>query len=92
MIPAADAKDFTTGVVMTEMEPSERYTFVAGVIEGLAYARFAADGKTPEGMGCIYDWFYETGNAMETIELTFIRYDTHLPGAVLAAMIQKRCP
>lgn len=92
IVPQAQARDFTAGVVMEEMDAADRFTYVAGVIEGLAYARFAADGQKPEGMVCIYDWFYESGDAMTKIEATFIKYGTYLPGAVLAAMLKKRCP
>lgn len=77
---------------MTEMNASDRYTFVAGVIEGLAYARFSADGKQTEGMACIYDWFYGSPDTMLNVEATFVKYDSFKPGAVLAAMLEKRCP
>lgn len=87
----ANATDFTAGVVMTKMNEKERYTFLAGVAEGLAYARYASDGKTTEGMRCVYDWFYKDGT-MPKIYSAFERFSDYLPGAVMAAMIEKECP
>lgn len=88
----ARAEDFTAGVVLEKMDVSERFTFVSGVIEGLAYARFKADGNETAGMGCIYDWFYEDRTSMAQIEEAFARYPDHLPGSVVAALLQLRCP
>lgn len=64
-IQPATATDFTAQVVMEKMKAEERLPYLAGVVEGLAYARYArdnkdvpADKKTTLGMKCIYDWFY----------------------------------
>lgn len=94
----AKAEDFTAGIVMEKMKPDERFTFLSGVIEGLAYARYVKDGKTTDGMGCIYDWFYSEGDfadqsteAIDQIELAFLKYKDYTPGALVGALIIKRC-
>lgn len=50
----AAAEDFTAGVVMTKMNVEQRAAYLAGMVEGLAYSRYRADGKKTEGMACIY--------------------------------------
>jgi hypothetical protein len=37
---AANATDFTARVVMEKMTAEQRYSHLAGVVEGLAYARY----------------------------------------------------
>ena len=92
MLPSySKATDFTAGVVMTEMEQSDRLPFVAGIIEGLAYSRFIKDGQQTDGMGCIYDWFYEADARIMQIYQAFESFPEHLPGAVVAAMVEREC-
>lgn len=88
---AAGATDFTAGIVMSKMKPEERYPFIAGVIEGLAYSRFAKDNKKTEGMGCIYDWFYKDPKTIDVIYAAFGRYPDHLPGAIIGALASRKC-
>jgi hypothetical protein len=85
------AEDFTAGTVLKDMTDSERYPYVAGVVEGLAYARYQKDGKATDGMGCIYDWFYERDNAITDIYAAFAEFSDFTPGAVVAALVQKEC-
>lgn len=88
---SASATDFTAGIVMEKMNEAERFQYLAGVIEGLAYSRFVKDGKKTEGMGCIYQWFYEKKETVKKIESAFRHFQNHLPGAVVAAMVEKEC-
>ena len=88
----AGATDFSAGFVMDSMERPERYTFVSGVIEGLAYARYVKDGKKSEpGMRCIYDWFYEKDGTLERIYQAFDSFRDYTPGAIVAALAEKEC-
>ena len=87
----ANATDFTAGIVVEKMDAKQRYSFVAGIIEGLAYARYAKDGKRTEGMKCVYDFLYEKEGATEKIYAAFDRFKDYLPGAVIAAMVEKEC-
>lgn len=88
--PAA-ARDFTAGVVLDEMKPAERYGYLAGIVEGLAYARYRADSKDTAGMACIYGWFYGEEDAPTKIEAAFARFRDLTPGAIVAALLQRRC-
>lgn len=88
----AHAKDLSAGVVLRNMEPQEQYTYVAGIIEGLAYARFVFDGNQEQpGMACIYNWFYEEDGTYEKILAAFASFPDHLPGAVTGALVKRRC-
>lgn len=76
---------------MEKMDAVQRSAYMAGVIEGLAYARFERDGGTTEGMGCIYRWYYEADGTIAKIHSAFDAFPDHLPGAVIAAMVAKVC-
>ena len=83
--------EMTAGVVMERMEADERYTYVAGIIEGLAYARYARDGRDVAGMECIYGWFYGQEGAVEQIYAAFQEFPEYLPGAVLSVLLNQVC-
>lgn len=85
------ASDFTTDRVMKDMTRDERKGYLAGVIEGLAFARYKKDGDKIEGMKCIYDWLYEKPDSVELIFSAFERFPNHTPGAVIAALVRKEC-
>lgn len=87
----ASAEDMTAGSVLTKMKPDQRFPYLAGIVEGLAHARYQRDDKATEGMACIYDWFYRTEGSAETIYAAFEKFKNHTPGAVMAALIQRRC-
>ncbi|MCO5056968.1 MAG: hypothetical protein M9905_03595 [Rhizobiaceae bacterium] len=88
---SASATDFTAGIVATEMDERDRYPFMAGIVEGLAYARYAEEGKTTNGMKCIYRWFYDAKSRPQEILAVFKRFPDYTPGAVIAAMMEKEC-
>ena len=89
----ASATEFTAGVVMGKMAGGERYTFVSGIIEGLAYARFLRDGKNEEGMRCILDWFHGNNKvAMDDIEMLFAKYPAYPPAPIVSTLIERKCP
>lgn len=73
------------------MEAAERYTFVAGIVEGLAHARFIKDNKATEGRACIYAWFYDDKGTRDKIFEAFARYPNALPGQVIGALAATKC-
>lgn len=91
VLPAQSQTEFTAGVVLDKMPPGERYIFIAGIVEGLAHARYEADGRDTAGRSCIYRWFYEDKSAIDHIEQAFGIYRDRLPGSVVGALIQMRC-
>lgn len=87
----------TAGAVMTRMEAKERFSYVYGIVEGLAYARFRKDSlasgnKDEAGMKCIYDWFFPTKESLiSDVEAAFRKYPDHIPPVIVAAMVKKEC-
>lgn len=76
---------------MEKMEVGDRYTYVAGIIEGLAHARFIKDNKDTKGRACIYQWFYDDKATLPKIYEAFQRYPNVLPGQVVGALAATRC-
>ena len=87
----------TAGLVMEKMPAGERFSYVAGIVEGFAHARFLYETreqgrKTQAGMNCIYNWFYGTGGQTYVrVEAAFRKYPEHYPATLIAAMLKKRC-
>jgi hypothetical protein len=88
---AANATDFTARAVMEKMTAEQRYSYLAGVVEGLAYARYASDGKKLDGMNCIYDWFYGDPKVTDLIYAAFDKYPDYTLGAIVAVIARKKC-
>ena len=87
----------TAGVIMDKFSSRERSTYIMGLVEGLAYARFQKDsaktgGKDSSGMNCIYGFFYgDSMKALDRIESAFKNYSEHFPAVVLTAIVKKEC-
>ncbi|MCB1392914.1 hypothetical protein [Nitrobacter sp.] len=87
----AAGTNFTAEKVMKEMDGVQRYTFVAGVVEGLAVARYMKDGKKPAAMNCIYDWFYDDKTTKDKIYAAFEKYGSYPPGSVIDVLAKQKC-
>ena len=86
------AQDLTAGVVLNRMNSDQMSGYLAGVVEGLAYARYVADGKSTAGMGCVYDWLYDPENNAQAKTLeAFRRYPDHTPAAIVAILVRQKC-
>jgi hypothetical protein len=60
-------------------------------VEGLAISRYMQDGKKPDGMNCIYDWFYKTPNTVDKIYAAFDHFPAYPPGSIIDALVRKSC-
>ena len=86
------AGSFNAKTVIDKMSSEEKASYIAGLIDGLAYARYKNEGKkTDGGMKCIYDWYQKKEGTVENIILSFHKYKTYTPNAIIAAMIEKEC-
>lgn len=52
-----DAAALTAKEVMENMSDDAQFAHISGVVDGLAFARWLADGRDDTGMKCIYDWY-----------------------------------
>ncbi|MBN9033811.1 MAG: hypothetical protein J0I23_28870 [Rhizobiales bacterium] len=84
-------QQFDADKVMNQMSADERISYIAGVVEGLAGARYMKDGKKSEGMNCIYDWFYEDKSTLRTIHDAFGKYPTYPPGSIMDVLVKQKC-
>lgn len=93
--PHAFATDFTAGVVMEKMDADSRAAYIAGVIEGLAYARYEKDNEHLEGdkktVEGIYFWLYDKPDTLQTIHAAFDKYPSYLPGAIIGNLVRQSC-
>ena len=90
--PSAFAQtELTTGVVMERMDNTERFAYIAGLIEGLAYARYVRDGQQTEGMACINNWFYRREGAVDQVYVAFGEFPDYPPGAVMSVLLDQVC-
>lgn len=79
---------------METMSPGERYTFIAGMVEGIAFHRYTVGDKDTAAMNCVYDWFYKGHNGQKTIDVIFAalgEYPDYPPVAVIAALANRKC-
>ena len=90
-IEAARAEDMTAGVIVEKMDGGDRYLFTAGIVEGLAHARYIKDGRDTAGRSCIYRWFYEDKTTMDTINEGYRRYPQLLAGQVVGTLASQKC-
>jgi hypothetical protein len=86
------AQTMTAGVAAEKMNAEQFHAYIAGIVEGLAYARFQADGKQPAGMQCIYGWFYDgTSKPIDRVLVAFGQFKDYPPAAVVNVMVKKEC-
>lgn len=87
----------TAGTVLDKMSTDERFSYVAGMIDGLAHARLQKDTLAKgvaeqEGMNCIYRWFYQgDGKAHAVVSAAFGKYRDHYPATIIAVLIKREC-
>lgn len=86
------AGSFSAKTVNNKMSSEEKTAYIAGLVDGLAYARYENEGKkTDGGMKCIYDWYQKDEDTVVSIILAFHKFETYTPNAIVAAMIEKEC-
>ncbi|PHR55182.1 MAG: hypothetical protein COA47_14390 [Robiginitomaculum sp.] len=88
-----EAAALTADEVLNRMTPEQSATYVNGIIEGLATARWLQDRPNAEGMNCIYDWYYQQPNSAvwNRIIEWFERHPEQQAGALMAVLIKPEC-
>jgi hypothetical protein len=89
--PATAASEVTARAVMEKMDAGQRAPFIAGVVEGVAFARYMRDGKKVESLNCVYDWFMDKPETLNVIYAAFGRYPDFTPGAIVWELAKKSC-
>lgn len=76
---------------MQRLSSEQRFIYVSGIVEGLAFARYQRDGKDATGMDCLYRWFYGSGEAAAKVDAAFTQFPDYTPGAVVAVLANREC-
>ncbi len=74
------ARDLSANAMMGKMDADDHYPFIAGMIEGIAFHRYTIGNKDSAGMNCIYDWFYEDKDALDTIYAALGKFPDYTNG------------
>jgi len=88
------AQTINAGFVMNKMNADQQVSYIAGVVEGLAYSRYLRDKPSQEGMNCVYKWYANnTGGAKkrQKMETWLGRYPDKPVGVLLHVLIKKDC-
>ena len=82
----------TADDVMNRMNEDQRFGYVAGVVSGLAQARWIADKPDAAGTTCINNWFFaEDSQRWPVIEDWFARNPDKPAAALLYVLIKRKC-
>ncbi len=88
----ANAGSLNAGFVLNEMNNDQRQSYIAGVIEGIAYSRFLKERPNETGMNCIYNWYYDgTAKKIKLVRAWFSRHLDKPVGPLLYVLIKKEC-
>jgi len=87
-----EAAALTADDVLNKMGADERFSYVSGVIDGLAYARWLSDRPDDTGMQCIYSWYYNGEAAKHQLIDTWFERHLDMPvDALLYVLIKREC-
>ncbi len=82
----------TADEVMNRMNEDQRFGYVAGVVSGLAQARWITDKPENAGTTCINNWFFGAeSKPRPRIEEWFARHPEKPAAALLYVLIKQDC-
>ena len=90
----AQAETLDAGYVLNKMTAEQRGSYLSGVVEGLAFARFVQDRPDESGMACIYNWQNENlgrPEAFKTVAAWLERHSERTVGVLLYTLIKREC-
>ena len=87
------AQAFTADEVVNSMSERDRWVYLAGVVAGLAQARWISDRPDSTGVKCIYDWYHQgdIDARQATIEQWFSRHPEQEARGLLYVLITTGC-
>lgn len=90
---AARGTELNAGFVLNKMNVDQQVSYVAGVVEGLAYSRYLRDKPDQSGMQCIYDWYGKnTGKVqISKMDAWFAKHPDKPVGVLLYVLIKQDC-
>lgn len=91
---AAPSGALTVAETRANMSSDERFAYVGGVIEGLAFARWITDNRSTEGRDCILNWYFANDNESARFNRQMGFFDEHPDqhiSTLMYALIREEC-
>lgn len=89
---ATPAAALTGKDVLNKMNNDQRFSYLAGIADGLAQARWMKDRPDDTGMKCIYDWYYKGGKRKFNQVYGLLELHPDKPAnAIMYVLIKKEC-
>jgi len=90
---ANTASAVTADDVMNKMNDDQRGSYIAGVVEALAFSRWLSDKPEKSGMDCIHNWLYgeESESSIRSYFEWFDRHPEKPAAPLLYLLIKKEC-
>lgn len=88
------AQNINAGFVMEQMSVDQQVSYIAGVVEGLAYSRYLRDKPDQSSMNCVYTWYANntgTPDKWKSIDDWFERHPDQTVGVLLQVLIKRDC-
>ena len=88
----AQAKNLNAGYVLNEMTGDQRVSYVEGIVDGLAYARFLRDRPDDTGYLCIVGWYQnDSAEKWKLVRKWLSRHPDKPVPLLMYLMIKKEC-
>ncbi len=87
---SAQAQNLDANFVLNKMTSDQQVSYVAGVVEGLAFSRWQRDKPDRTGIQCIYKWAGKK-DKWPKIEQWFGRHPDKSAGPLLYVLIKQDC-
>ncbi|MFT6658547.1 hypothetical protein [Maritalea sp.] len=87
----AASKNLDAGFVLNKMTSDQQVSYVTGIVDGLAYARWRNGNKDGEGLRCITGWLGGKTDRWPLIDAFFAKHPTRQPAALLYILVSKEC-
>ena len=93
MSSQAQAGEINAGYLLSKMNTDQQVSYVAGVVEGLAFSRYLRDKPDQSGIKCVYHWYDQNSSKSQIKKMDnwFARHPDKPVGALLHVLIKKRC-
>jgi hypothetical protein len=91
--PFGQANALTVAEIRENLSAEEQTHYVAGVVEGLAFARWIADDRDATGMNCIWSWYLgsDTQARFNQQMTMFDRHPDQQVSTLMYALIREEC-
>ena len=90
----AHAQNLDADFVLNKMNADQQVSYIAGVVEGMAYSRYLRDKPSEDGMNCLYQWYANNTGSREKskkVDALFAQHPDKPVGVLLYVLMKKEC-